>query len=548
MITEEVKDKDIYNKEIPNTEGNIDKITTPQKKELEVILLYPGDRFDNEGIPYAHNIISYKLTKMGIKNSIHQHGDEILADYMKQDNWSFRVFARTACYEYMPGIIGRNHKIHPKVKENSMTVIGGQASIGNDARSYMLEHGIDAINPAHAQPFFDFLEVLRGSETINRDTALASAKGLLATKAQFDVPEWKFPKLDRFPLMAYWTKWDIEKEPNANTSQDWDKKGDEKLHHILIPHYENCPNGCDFCSLMKIETNKIGDSIAELISEAKKPIPKIYFRWPTFQGKVEKSFRKILHAVKGIQANTPESNIIMDSKQFQEKYYTNTIKQLKEFNVTGIRLWLDAIDGKSAEAVGRRDHWRIRTDQEIQEEKAGILRFLKETQVGICGIDMLLTPFDTPETIEKILSFYQEVFLIGKERNIETPVYLLPLIPYPETKLHERYKDNIHLEDYRQLAGTSKHDLSIRKFDEEPFGLQCERCFLVGYNMMMKCLQKEYDAFRVSYLNFMSLSIAYQCLQGKKTLEEIDILPSEYANDRLIEAIFHAISNEAKNI
>ena len=82
---------------------------------------------------------------------------------------------------------------------------------------------------------------------------------------------------------------------------------------------------------------------------------------------------------------------------------------------------------------------------------------------------MLLTPFDTPETIEKILSFYQEVFLIGKERNIEAPVYLLPLVPYPETKLYERYKDNICLENYKQLAGTSLHDLSIRKFDEEKF-------------------------------------------------------------------------------
>jgi hypothetical protein len=45
-----------------------------------------------------------------------------------------------------------------------------------------------------------------------------------------------------------------------------------------------------------------------------------------------------LHAAKEVQGYTPESNIIMDSNQFQEKYYEKMLQQLKECNVKQIRL------------------------------------------------------------------------------------------------------------------------------------------------------------------------------------------------------------------
>jgi hypothetical protein len=67
--------------------------------------------------------------------------------------------------------------------------VGGQASIDRNARSYMLESGIDAINVKHAQPFFDFLHKLRSSETIDRDVAFNSARDILAIKEQQEVSE-----------------------------------------------------------------------------------------------------------------------------------------------------------------------------------------------------------------------------------------------------------------------------------------------------------------------------------------------------------------------
>ena len=82
---------------------------------------------------------------------------------------------------------------------------------------------------------------------------------------------------------------------------------------------------------------------------------------------------------------------------------------------------------------------------------------------------MLLTPFDTPTSIEKLISFYREVLIIAERKNINASMRFYPLIPYPDTQLHRRYKDNIEIKSYNQLAGLTVKDLSMRKFDEEKF-------------------------------------------------------------------------------
>jgi hypothetical protein len=159
---------------------------------------------------------------------------------------------------------------------------------------------------------------------------------------------------------------------------------------------------------------------------------------------------------------------------------------------------------------------------------------------------MLLSPFDTPAIIEKILSFFKEVLMISKERNIDAHMYLLPLIPYPETPLYERYKDYVDIKNYSQLAGISKQDLSVWKFDEETFGLKCQHHYLLGFRKMLKLSQR--DAHKVAYLNFLALSMSYQYLQGTKRFEDMDILYSEYRNDKQVKAIFRAICEKKEKL
>lgn len=511
---------------------DVSNITNPVKKELEVILIYPTD-IGEDWVPYAFYIISQRLKELGISYEIYEDSNIQLKSKTGESDWSFKIFGWTGYYEHIPSIIQWNQMLHHDIRQNSFTIVGGQTSIDKDARNYMLEWWIDAINVGQAGSFFDFLEKLKTSEKVDRATAYQNAKDVLATVECPEVPEWEFPRLDTFPLKACFVKWDGE-----------GKNQNKQVHHIVIPPHEDCPNGCDFCSLMKIRGKEIGDSIANVISMAKKPVPKILFGWPTFEGKSLMSSKKILNAVKDVQHYTPESNIIMDSRQFQEKRYKKAMNELRECNVTWIRLWLDAIDGESAGVIGRKDNGRVRTDEEIQSEKDGILKFLSEENIEIFGVDMILTPFDTPKTVEKILTFYKEILTIGRERKIDVRMYLLPLIPYPWTVLHERYKEYINIQNYEQLEATFATDLSIRQFDKEPFGLLCEKYYLEGFNFL-RSLDEE-SPYKIAYLNFLALSTAYQYLQGKREFEEIDIWFPEYKDDPVVKSIFEVIKKTAE--
>ena len=64
-----------------------------------------------------------------------------------------------------------------------------------------------------------------------------------------------------------------------------------------MPHYFNCPNGCDYCCQIKVSAPYILDDIIKSIKRFPHPIAEIRFQGPTFEGQLIDSFRKILTTI-----------------------------------------------------------------------------------------------------------------------------------------------------------------------------------------------------------------------------------------------------------
>lgn len=519
-----MKEVGINKQEMKNDSQKIPNLLLSSKKEIEVILLFPRGKEHGKIPPYAQTILSYGLKNLGISHRIYDKDNWIDPAEILYDKNKFQIFARSACHEHIPTVIEWNQWLDREIQEHSLSLIGWQATVDKETRNYLLQSGLDAVSPGHAQLFFGYMKRLQQLEYIDRPIALDHAKWILATLALQKVPEGKFPDFEKFPLMSCRTR-------------EWEEeKATDKVNSVIIPHYQNCPNHCDFCSLMKVSKNKVSESIAKVISEVKKPIPEISFNGPTFAGDIVKSFRKIVKATKEVQWYTPETSMVMDSKQFQEHEYKKTLKLVKEFNIKSIRLWLNAIDWDIARAVGRRDCGKIRTNDEIQQEKTWILKFLQEESIERFWIDMLLTPFDTPATIEAILSFYKEILTISRQKNINAVMYLYPLVPYPGTRFSKKYRKNINLQNYGQLSGSGENALDIRKFDEELFGLRCLRAQQRAFEVFIKHIPD--DEARGADLCFLSLSMAYQYIQGKQSLEEMEFPDPIYREDPVVNLMF----------
>ena len=515
--------------------GSSPKITELQQdtaSALEVILVYPHDLTRNWILPYSHYILSTALKNIGIPSKIYGSDDKNLHADIITPQSRFKIFGLWSYYESLPDMVDLCNKIKHWNPNSSFVVLWWQWTIDADSRKYALNSGIDAINIGHAQPFIDFMKKIDESKVRTRAYAFEATKQLLATLQNPDVKKWKFPYFESFPLL--WWK----------GKEEWG----QEYATIHIPHYLNCPNACDFCSQMKTSWTQISDGIVQKLKKISLPIETLSFEWPTFEWKLVESFRKMMEAVEEKQGYKPNTSIVMDSKQFQEKNYKHTMILLEEFNAKKVHIGINSIDWETASAVGRKNCGKVRTDEELQWEIAGVLKFVKETKIKDIKLDMLLTPFDTTTTIEKIIGFYKEILAINKTMEKNAWLYLSPLVPYPGSKLYDTNKDKISFTGYRQLGSSRMYDPTLRKYDEKMFGTKFLRYFSAPFITSNNTILTHKDDFRANYLRFLALTMTYQYLQWISKKEDMDILYPEYEADIGVNAVFDATVTQSVDL
>ncbi len=509
------------------------KLARTTEKEIEIILLYPYDaNLGEQQIPYSHAVLSYGLSEMWYSPKCYRfdkykHNDNLINN-IREDIYKFKIFAIGWCFDHLPHIREFVSKLKIIDPEYRFIIWGGQRTIDPQATQYMLSSGVDAVNPGQAQPFFDAMKNIQHEKHVTRDIVFNHVKDLLATTQQPNVPWGKFPKFEQFPLM-WWKSRDPEKWPNQ----------------INIPHYLNCPNNCHFCAQIKVGCPNLIESILRRFDNVKSKIHTVRFEGPTFEEPLVWSFRQIMKKIEDKQWFTPETEIIMDSKQFQKRHYDETLSLLKEFNAKYVHIGLNAIDHATAVAVGRNNHGKARTEQEIHEEISGILQFGKESEIPEIKLDMLLTPFDTEETLQKIIDLYKKILCIQKDTWKNIRMYLAPLVPYPGTALYKRHEDKIDFHNYAQLGSQINYDPSIRRYDEKLFGTKFLRKFQAPFMTAHTKILFQDDEAKENYLKFLALSMTFQYLQWKQSLDEMDILFPEYKDSQMVKAIFDAVKTQS---
>ena len=61
----------------------------------------------------------------------------------------------------------------------------------------------------------------------------------------------------------------------ANYSEN--ETGERQINHVVIPHYGDCKNKCDFCSIIKMPPNNVEQAIVQTLKTANKYIPEMVF-------------------------------------------------------------------------------------------------------------------------------------------------------------------------------------------------------------------------------------------------------------------------------
>ena len=531
---------------------NLNDISAPSKsseiieytqEDLQVVLLNFSDSFTDNYVPYSQMILktwvdeiwipflSSSFNRWALKSTEFKKG---LSNNFKYDE-DFQLVWVSVDYETIPDLIELSKTIKSWKPNWTFIVAWGQWAASKETRKHLLDSWyIDAINIWHAQSFFDFLKSTKNSEAISRDILFKNAKWLLATSSESTVPEGEFPELSSFPLLLNYFK---------------DIKTKKKKIQLRIPHYQNCPNQCDYCAQQKTKSsNQIFNSIIKTIEEPEPNnihIDHVKFEWPTFEGSIVETSKAILNTIKDKQWFMPSSRIVMDSKQFQKKNYDNTVSLLNEVNATEIHLWINSVDWNTALGVGRRNNGRVRTDEELQDEILWVLHFVENSNISDFKIDILLSPFDTESTIEKIIDFNKKLLEIQKKTDKKIRLYISPLIPYPWTSLFEWHREKINFNDYTQLWSSSLYDPTLRKENDELFGTKFLRRFSAPFFTSGSNYLDKNNRFKGEYLQFLALSMTYQYLQWKTKLEEMDILYPEYRKDKWVISVFNSVKTQS---
>lgn len=528
-------------------ESGVCEIIEDSKSNVHATLIYfsnyASDAQSNIYIPYSQRILYQWVEELEIPVEVlpinprslnNAEIREALYDIF-QSTTDFEIVGISVDYETVQELITLSNIIKSTLPQSSFIVAWWQGTSDIAAREYLLNAWVDAVNVGHAQPFFDVLSKIDKKQVISKELLFDYSEWLLATAKQPNVPRWKFPDIYPFPL----TPFDVL----------LDEENKKEYLQLRIPHYQNCPNQCDYCCSEKVtESQHIFDNIVDTIRDQEyiNNIDCVKFEWPTFEWKIVDNSIKILKAITDKQGYAPKTKIVMDSNQFQKQNYDKTVQLLQECNAKVVHIGINSVDEVTAHEVGRKYHGKVRSALQLNDEIEWVLHFVKSTEINTIKVDILLSPFDSPDTIQKILQIGKELLVVQRETGKNIEFFLSPLIPYPWTKFFEKHKNMINFVDYGQFKSSIYFDPSIWKDNDDLFGLTLLKSFSAPFLTSCSIDYTQNDKFKEQYLQFLALSMTYQYIhQGKTALKELDILFPEFQDDPWVQSIFESLHTQS---
>lgn len=507
----------------PKNNSDRNNFIDSTKKKLEVILVYPA-WLREERLPYSHAILRAWLKQIWIIPEVYSaYSDRDKIQTKMKEKWVFQVRWIGTYYETIPETLLLAKQIYESYPDERVVSIWWSGVNDLMTRDYIFSQwgeNVNNINYGQWKPFLDWINKIKKIENFDiNELKVLATQSWLCTKENIDVPAWEFPHLERFPLL-----WSTR---TGHPSEDVS---------LEIPSYFNCYNGCDFCALCNFSSPHIVDDMIKSIKSFQHSIKEVVFSWPTFEAHLIKSFRKILTVIYEKQWFMPKTHMVMDSKQFQQNNMSKTLELLEEFNTHSVHIGLNTLDEWVAEMVGRKNNWKNRTQHELDDEAAWILKFAKNVDMTCIDVDMLLTPFDTPDTIKKLIDFYWELLQLCENSENNIHMSISPLVPYPGTELYNSKQEYIKDFSYSKLD-----DRNLSVWDEKlGFGVKFLNSFRAPSHTALNIQLSDENILRSEYVKFLALSMTYQFFQGKKKLKEMDI-PIQYKENKIVKIIYDSL-------
>ena len=489
-------------------------------KNFELILVYQNSmkNFRIGLIPYSALFIQAALRQIGIEPKILDINDVERLEAFRRDTSLPQIWAIGSCSEMYERIRDICLSIKNVDPARRFIVLGGpitESELVNAA--YLINGWIDAINYGHAQPFISFMAIVASMVfDLEQYISLAGKQGL-AIREKHSVFLGAFPKLEEIPLSIV----------TVDNSEG-------KELRLILPSYDTCGNKCKYCttpcSRMPDLTKKIVQAVKNLVIKNEQKITHMYFTNSTFTDKVNKNMREIYKAAGD---NKIKTTLTIGGEVFAPKRYSETMQILREMNVHTATLAVDCVDEQVATAIGRNFEEEVRGQEMLDEEQRGIIRFLNDNHDWILEgetmrlqINMILSPFDTPRSIEKIMGFFRKVFFVQQLRSyLDIHFVMFGLIPYPSSDLFKIYTKNI---DLKKLILNPKQDLvfyntKIWRFPEEMYGLSFINKFRILFTAALAVGAEKRSRQVTNYLFIEGLSMTQQYLQGIASFEKMDL-------------------------
>lgn len=516
-------------------------VTHQEDAKIQAVLIYPSRYKYTDVLPYSHAILWTILHELDIPFNIHAlfHEQNINKEIKKMCNSkNNEIWIRWigTMYETLKDSVRLSFDIKNYSNGRSFTILWWSGVDDVRTRHMILDNNywIDAINRWHAQPFMKFMQLLKETKDYTRDNLLWIAKiSQLLVKWNEDVTIWLFPEIQNMPLVL-----------NYNTQH-------RDCMTLRLPHYFNCPHNCNFCAYTYVKSNIFEKVLHAVTNKLKWPVTHIISEWPTFTKKIAESLLKITDVISEKQEFTPALSILTDPDQYLPENIETTLQYFENLNVNTIQIWVNTVDGNTAQLVWRKKRGRIKTEEELNKEIDSILHFLENPDVRIMRykIDILLTPFDTVKTREKIINLYEKILEINKWDKYVS-MFLSPLVPYPWTELYEEHKDKIDfwiawensLDFYEKLKSYIEYDPTIRKDDIWLPGVEFLKYFCAPFRTSHQLELIGEDQPKWEYLTYLAYKMTHEYIQknGNISLTDFDIW-EQYTSDQWVKEVYSSV-------
>lgn len=298
-----------------------------------------------------------------------------------------------------------------------------------DTVETVLAQGLaDAVQVGHAEGFVDFVTghngkvepgALRGFYALDPDSGrvLGSGKG-------------RFPALSNVPYYF-----------DANT----------KSIDVLLQ--DSCPNRCEFCSAPLNPRHRFKAALAAAglahafaafaphVMELNDPDP--------FEEKDFDYYDEIFDALDRASP-TLKSVYLNPASLVSDEHRARLVDFFIRHSTFMFHLGRDVVVEENARHIGSRYHGRVKTQSDLDAEGEAIMAFVRAMKAAYpllhpqlsLAISYIITPFETAETFSAMIDDLVKLSsLIGEKLQINFGLF--PLMPYPGTKVREKFIDRI---------------------------------------------------------------------------------------------------------